>query len=1079
MHQQKQNKNLPNRALQLLLNGYVLVFVTVNLLVSGMLWYHLRPHGDIVFFDVTEGINPGNVFQRYFTTYDDHQGLSLVEQSRTPLFLLIWSVYRLLGVSFSGYIKVKIFFVYLLSALSFILAVKILRPYLPKELSETKRFWLGLFLGVSFYLLNPWMTNRLMHFGLFFATFNLPLVFALYYEILFSPHFSLHKVIWLAIFLGFTLATPHTLLFDGVIILTLTIFGLLTKSRRSILTRLSKTLPLLAVLSFLLNLYWILPYLSSGGLTPLRAESLDMVKLLAQNAAPLNALRLMGYWWVNLESYFSLRSTLRVLQKIASALPPIISLWWMLRNLRENLLARALLFLTTSAFLLGSATTLSLTLYRYLIFTPPLSKFGWLFRELDKFAILLTLSFSLALTFQFNSWLKKNTTTILALAVSSLIGLFVIPYFWQTLQNNYSPQTIPAAFYQANQFLSLDRENFNVVWYPGVKQAAWMNARDNPYAFTQLSSSQPVFATTPQARYFINYLLAKENVSKIPLGEALNLVGVKYLIIRNDDPQNNQEKLLAALDRDPTLQRIQRFGFLYIYKNLRFTGLLQTYSQSIQTDLGLEILKHLSKLNLPTSNLLIDYIDSGNQLTSQLKTALVITDTLKPQEFTLARLQKQMIFPYRYTPFSFPYENWARGSLVDLTHAETSLYFKAYDISNPQFDFGEGIVMTENNWQLKEGFNYKEVVSQAPYLLSKPRFGYTFDPHQATNPYWYIVQEDEVSLEGAKGLLLTLKFGSDLPERKLDEDLLKFHLKLDYYDADGNLVHTDVIIPNLQGRVRRILRPPLRAESVRLSYWSQVLGYPYKVTLKNLTLSNVSNFVRPIRMQFKTSAPCRGECLVFARVLNNPAGGWLSIRVDERTFEVETRSSQGRFRWVKLGSVNITKPKIKIEFTNLAGFNAINALLLISPQDYQNTLRQTQEQLARIPVIELKKDSSPTLNLSLNPLPQGSLREGEVKKISPTHYRLRLNPSNHTQPQLLVLKKPYDPNWILKDPSQKTNKPAKLAHGFVNGWQLTDSAQEFNLYYRPQQYLIPGRLLALITLLLSFLYLGYTHLRSF
>src|SRR3989344_3712844 len=251
----------------------------------------LKP-GYIIYTDVTEGLDVSKLNERYTYTYNKDYGEVLAEKARIPLFFSIWTIYKTAGLGDEYFVKIKILFTLLITAISFALSIKILNNHI-KELRIVPKhaMLLSASLGALIYLINPWSANRITHFLLFMSSATVPLFFSLFYDFLYSEKIKLQNILYLALISSIFTATPHSALFEALIVFCTLFVFIITKSKeKSVVIERVKYVPLLLALSLLFNLYWILPFLSTLS-TPDRVESTSLVNLLARFANLNNSIR--------------------------------------------------------------------------------------------------------------------------------------------------------------------------------------------------------------------------------------------------------------------------------------------------------------------------------------------------------------------------------------------------------------------------------------------------------------------------------------------------------------------------------------------------------------------------------------------------------------------------------------------------------------------------------------------------------------------------------------------------------------------------------------------------------------------
>jgi hypothetical protein len=104
------------------------------------------------------------------------------------------------------------------------------------------------------------------------------------------------------------------------------------------------------------------------------------------------------------------------------------------------------------------------------------------------------------------------------------------------------------------------------------------------------------------------------------------------------------------------------------------------------------------------------------------------------------------------------------------------------------------------------------------------------------------------------------------------------------------------------------------------------------------------------QLNFSTYSSCEGNCKVYAYVLFNHLGGNLSIKINNNTYEIDTKSDFEKFKWVDISELQLTKDQeLKISINNRNSFNAIGGILILP----EEKIEKLEEQFSRLDVIEV------------------------------------------------------------------------------------------------------------------------------
>ena len=209
-----------------------------------------------------------------------------------------------------------------------------------------------------------------------------------------------------------------------------------------------------------------------------------------------------------------------------------------------------------------------------------------------------------------------------------------------------------------------------------MQQSIWFKSVDSMNYFSNLSVNKPTVPLSEEdsrTKYFLNYVLDLSNVNKINVGKALNLIGVKYLIIRNDDYNYSYQDTISALEKQQSLNLVFQKDFLYVFENKEYSGLIDIKTSKISTNLGLETLKYLDAFNINTATTKIDFVDKD--VTSDILPVSYLLEQGDLNDFVLPFFKNSFIYPSNFSYTNNPSGNWANLSLQGKTHAESTFYF--------------------------------------------------------------------------------------------------------------------------------------------------------------------------------------------------------------------------------------------------------------------------------------------------------------------------------------------------------------------------------------------------------------------
>jgi len=1046
---------------------YYLLFVIGPLLfILAVVLRTISIPGYIYFRDVTESVDISNLFKRYIYTYSNDIGESLAEKARIPLFFTILSIYKIfenLGFGDDLYIKIKIIFLFASSFIAFLLTTK---KFINKHVFQTEILTKYSFvsivpavIGAFFYTTNFWFTNRIAHFGLFFSTVTIPIVFYFLFDYFFSEKKDLKKLVILSIILGLLTATPHTVLFEIVLFASILFSYLITRdhTKDKIFTLLWHFIIFL-IITLLVNMHWILPYLASNS-KPDAEVSETIVELIGRNATLENSLGLMGYWLTNPTDY--------PIKGFMISVPyiPLLFLGFTFvalrtKKQRQVLLTILILFLT-GAFL-STCESYTNIVYFKMMFDSPFRNFAWLFREYDKFGLILSFVYSLSISIILRYTIRKARLFIIALFPIALTIIVNLTFLNSTLEAYYQPVIIPDSYSKIISLLSSDPEESNILWYPGNPKPFWANSEEVRYTFSNLVSPKPSVTTRSEYINYANYLFNLENIYSVDIGEALDLIGVKYLIIRKDESIFKPGRIDDLLNTQTSINLIYSDELLTIYENKAYTGLSKIYNSKIETNAGLNFLKSNAAEILKKQKPYVDFTDRPSGFNTENKYYQYNPEA--PLDFVLNKYSDRFIYPSIY---SHKKEDgnpgfWKTGSLENISHAEVDFFLNNLGLNIKQFDFGRGVIIARDGWQMSgklfnQGNPVETMFSAHPNVVFNGKDLRYNSRLEDFIYYWNIIKSDRFDVLGKTAL--GVRFNSDI-----SDDLIP-HYKFTFYGEGDAITGIIPMYQNERGLMENVVKIPEGSETAVFSIWtvSTDIDQSYSYELKNFILKDISKEVKPISILFSENTGCDGNlCNVYVRLLKSTIGGKLQIKIGSDSFDIETKTPEttrnDRYEWVYLGKVDNSNKDVSISISNINGFNSINAFVFLNELESletTNTVSQTD-----FSSIQEEKNSSLTV---------------KTKQINPTKYELTVF-NDVPGKSVLSFSKPYNKNWILKP--QK--KEAGIVNGYINGWEFDNiKAGTYIVEYKPQEYFQKGAVISGVSAGTVLLILVISYLRSF
>ena len=1024
--------------------------IAVSLIFLIFIGYKLFKPGYIIFMDVTESLDIRNTFQKYIYTYSDDIGESLAEKARIPLFYFVYSIYKIFSFNPASFIKVKILVLMALTLFSFTFSLKLLEKRL--ETDTKKNLWIvATTFGALFYITNYWFTNRILHFYLFFSSVTIPISFALFYIYLHSEKRDFRKLIYLIFFLSIFTATPHTVLFEFLIFFTLSIVYFFTSSWTKTKERIPPLIYFFTPLYLLTNLYWILPFAVSNS-SPDAVWSKTITNLLSKNAGIINSVRLMGYWLVDIKDYFVQNNYAISFSQMALTFIPLTALIVTIILFRKKVISKSLFILFLLSAFLGTASLITNKFYFYLMFDFPIKDFGWLFREYDKFGIVLAFVYAVCISLLVYKMLGHKILRYLFIAVFCLLIASQLYFLNSQLNKNFRSTIVPEDFFKVNYLLRQDNDIYNTAWYPGTSKPTWADTEEVRFVFSNKISDKPTITTRSDLIYYLDYIFSNVNIEEINVGKALDMVGVKYLVARKDYSLFGSVEFINKLDNQKSLEKVFSGNYLVLFKNKEFTGLFKTYNNQIITDMGLNILKNLDSYNIKTKNTLINFTDNFSNL--NISKYFILNNQLN---YKINKFSNRFVYPANYVSEveNGNADRWRKASLKNLNHAESNFFFNNLGVTNSQFDYDNLVVNARDGWEKVD--KRKKPISTIPIKFSDhknvtidgKKISYTSKPNDFKY-FWNTIRSDRFDTKKIKAI--HIKFDSNI-----DKSLIP-HFKVSSYLNDDR-VDIKFVYPDGNGDVDNIVKIPAGATEADFSMWTlSSTGKDYSYELKGFEIFNISNNVRPLTLNLKTNNYCdSSECVLLTRALYNKRGGNVQFIVDGKYFGINTKLEEEKnfskanvesvYKWATPGSFKSNQKTLNISILNIDGFNSINALVLLTKKEYEDLIYENA--------------NNNVLNESF------TSATANIGKINPAKYKVQIDANNKSF--VLGFSKPFSRNWLAN------GKESTIINGFINGWDFNNGKdKKITVEYKPEKFFHIGLIISVSTTILLLLGLIYS-----
>jgi hypothetical protein len=582
-------------------------------------------------------------------------------------------------------------------------------------------FKIATVLGALFYAYNVWSFHRIGHWYFWIGYGFLPIFFVSVIYSLRNPK-KLQYMVASVLLWSVASSTPHMVVFYGLIFMTLSIIFVIRYLRANQKSAIQLLRPIILIISIfiLVNMYWIYPYIGSFGSDTFLWRTVvteESTRDLSSDSYPLNVLRL-------LESTYNM-GTINVVPSNVSTLYP----FWIFASFvipvfvfsslfgKKRLLKYALFFsiLSILGLLLVTGNFLPFNLNTTLLFyTPIISSLQMLFREPDKWAFLVAFGYSFLIviaSLNSSNRLKnmkygKPYSISLALFIFACIVIYFYPAYKDSMENLYHPVILPKELGQLDNLKPAIKDKvFVMPTIPPyeVYDTTWGKDKRtealHPYASPVPNIAPSDYNNVEKYNRLLVNLITTNKTDKI--ADFIYPLGASYMLYHNDTlaPYNN--KLLDSISTLSDVKKLEDIGIFKIFKigdtkKVEQVGIPEHNTLIIG---GLDILGSLN--NLHSSNLFstsLFYLDQfpkdSNSYALVFNSEYVFLDRSE-NDFILSFVDnKYVIEPFDATNHHDPPVFWSKTATNDPGNAHFTPVLDSLGISNWDFDYGKGLVMT-------------------------------------------------------------------------------------------------------------------------------------------------------------------------------------------------------------------------------------------------------------------------------------------------------------------------------------------------------------------------------------------------
>ncbi|ACX72265.1 conserved hypothetical protein [Methanocaldococcus vulcanius M7] len=450
---------------------------------------------------------------------------------------------------------------------------------LAKKLTNSE---IGSFYAGILYMINPYTYIRIIvgHWFILFAYSLLPLGVKYFIELLENK--DKKSIIKATLITSLIAFNAHTLFMAFMVYGIILTLKLIKEKSISLL----KPVSLFALSFSMINVYWLVPLLTAKSSSLVNYITIHDLYVFAPKVDSFSALftlaSMYGFWrpaYTYAKDYLPFWEVLFVII-IFLSVHGFLS-YYKNRKIGIYVISFALIWFVGLFFATG-------------ITGPFKSIFQFLFdhifilkgmRDTQKFVTLIVLSYSILGAFG----LKEIVKSINSNKAKKIIAIFFITIpliysftFFNGFDNQIKSTDYPKDWYQVNNFLNKDKDNFNILFFPWhlYMDVHWVPNKDkriaNPsqtffdkYVIFAKNLEVPGIYTeiyTPYQSYIAYLLQNREKIHNF--GSLVAPLGVKYILLTKEVDYKNYNFLFKQKD----IKLVLETKHLYVFKNERYKG---------------------------------------------------------------------------------------------------------------------------------------------------------------------------------------------------------------------------------------------------------------------------------------------------------------------------------------------------------------------------------------------------------------------------------------------------------------------------------------------------------------------------
>lgn len=1032
-----------------LLFGAILVAIVVSIFSPIIL-----TKGTIINGDFQNPVNGFDYFRSWSYLWNSFGSYNTFEYLNRLTFTITTSVFK------SSEILSKLMFLsgFLLASLSMYFSIKI---FFKNKIDPKNEIILQVssFISSLFYAYNIWSFHRIGHWFLWIPYAVLPLFFiSAIYSFKSSDRLKYKYIIITVLIWSFASTSPHTIVFFGLMIggifLTIFIFG----NKKNLIG----CLVLIIFLYFLINMYWIYPYVLSSTsmiISPSYIVTEEVIQMLSRDSNFLNVLRLVEDWWYpRILNIPDKDSWLYFIWLPASYMAPALSLLSIIfiRKYRSTI---AFFGLMTGGIFLAMGSKAPFDIYSNIVFDIPLisSRFGWLFRDPDKwvFFVAFAYSFLMAISiFEILRYIKKSryNKILLGCFLFLLIGSITVYSYsiYSDTMKFYNPIIIPNDFNNMNTYMSsIDTDKIFIMPISGNPLWGKGHSTGNIY---QMSSTKPnIQLSSPTLNNYYNYFTISIILNKTDnINNFIYPLGTSYLIYHNDMADPNLLYKLYSLDR---IKNIGNVGFFEIFKTEGDSRQINVIKQNIALIGGIDRFTTINFLdNFNSINSSIFFLDQSmtkDKYDYTKNMDYLIFDN-NQKDFILSFIdEKYLVKPFYAVFHHNPKEVWSKASTNDPLHGPWHRYIENRDIDNWDFDYEKGIIFTWLSVNNKDT-NIPKYIK--PVVIDMDLNVDNGDEYKLFVRYFK--NEDggkiNISIDNiTKSINTQDQLNKFVWSQVATLNLKKGKYKLTLTNVEGfNAVNVFALISKkeyekLQEKIYTLL------EGKRLIYIFEAESDLYR---NNITISKKANASNGKVIEFKKVSAVwqnvsilRDDNYTMALKLN----GTINVQIGQEKYNISSNTTDFKY----IGPIYLNKGNRRIMISSNVNNSDLDVIWIYSTNNKGENVED---------IFTINEVSAKVIN---------------YYKVDPTLYKIQINAP---KPFMMSFAESYDPLWIANiDKIDGNNiKPEEIRsvplYSVVNGFWINQTGNlDISVRYKPQEWFEIGLVISIIAYICCIGYLLY------